>query len=217
VKLSYAYNYQLAAGSDKNSMKILFGNIPWSQMKDIITSLGVLGTLVLGILGLNTWRRQLRGTSRYDVARRAVLHAYKVQEAMEIVRNPSMSLPKKDVDEGGQVSTEMKVYEARMGTLQERRAELKTVMFEARVLWGKEVDNCYKPLEQVIRNLRSEIWLHFWMKGAYAGPGATVDNNPARVKANDQVVYQVSDDDDFSMKVEAAVQQVVSFFEKHIT
>jgi hypothetical protein len=216
LRFIQAYNYQLATGSDENSLRILFGNIPWSQIKDIITSLGVLGAFVLGILGLNTWRRQLQGTSKYDVARRAVLHAYKVQEAIEIVRNPSMSLPKKDVDEGRQVSAEMKVYEARMGTLQDRRAELKTVIFEARALWGTEVDVCYKSLEQIIRELRGAIWLHFWMKGAYAGPGTTVDNNPARVKGNDEIVYQVSDDDNFSKKVDAAVQQVLLFFEKHI-
>jgi hypothetical protein len=200
----------------RNSLQILLGSIRLSQIKDVITSLGVLGTLVLGVIGLNTWRRQLRGTSRYDVARRVVLHAYKVQDAIEIVRNPLVSLPEKEVGEGRQVAAEMKVYEARMGTLQERWAELKTTIFEARVFWGEEVDASCKPLEQMIKELRGQIWLHFWMKRAYAGPGATVDDNPARVKANDQIIYKISDDDDFSKQVNAAVRQVVLFFEKHI-
>ncbi|WP_179947032.1 hypothetical protein [Vibrio sp. CUB2] len=50
------------------------------------------------------------------------------------------------------------------------------------------------------------------MKGAYAGPGATVDNNPERVIENDKVVYFVSDDDEFSQKIFKSVEKVELFF-----
>jgi hypothetical protein len=54
-----------------------------------------------------------------------------------------------------------------------------------------------------------EIW-------AYAGPGATVDNNPERVAANDKIVYGTSDDDEFSKRIDVAVDQVEEFFKTRI-
>ena len=54
--------------------------------------------------------------------------------------------------------------------------------------------------------------LHFWMKGAYAGPGAAGDNNPKRVIENDKVVYFVSDEDEFSQKIIGSVKEVENFF-----
>jgi hypothetical protein len=197
-------------------LRIAFSSIPWSQIKDVISSVGVLGTLTLGTIGLTTWWRQLRGTSKYDVARRAVLHAYKVQDAIQAFRNPMMSLPKKDVEEGRELQAEMRIYEERMQALVDKWIELRTISREARVFWREEVDPCFKPIEALIGELRGAKWLHFWMKGAYAALGSMVDDSPARVAANNKVMYQTSDDDEFSKKVNAAVAQIELFFDKHI-
>jgi hypothetical protein len=64
--------------------------------------------------------------------------------------------------------------------------------------------------------MRAEIWLHFWLKGAYAGPGVTVDNNPERVAKNQKVIYWTSDDDEFSQKIDAAIRPVERFFLKKV-
>jgi hypothetical protein len=197
-------------------MAFSFNCIDWPQIKDAITSVGTVGALVIGIFGLTTWRRQLRGTSEYEVARRAVLHTYQVSDALQAVRNPLIFLRKEDVEGGRQVEAEMRIYNDRMKVLQERWAELRTVFLEARVIWGGPVNACFKPIETLIRELRAAIWEHFWLKGAYAGPSVTVDNNPARVAGNDKVVYLMSDEDEFSQKIDAAVHGVEAFFERRI-
>lgn len=103
-----------------------------------------------------------------------------------------------------------------MNRLEAKWSELRTVILESRVIWGLGAESRFKALRERIATLHSEIWLHFWLKGAYAGPGATVDRNPERVAANDKVVYFASDEDDFSKEVGAAVDRIEEFFERRV-
>ncbi|HEY6769925.1 MAG TPA: hypothetical protein VI386_34735 [Candidatus Sulfotelmatobacter sp.] len=59
---------------------------------------------------------------------------------------------------------------------------------------------------------QAEIWMHFWFKGAFAAPGTMVDNNRERVAANDRIVCQMSDEDHFSKRIDAAVFRIEKFF-----
>jgi hypothetical protein len=68
----------------------------------------------------------------------------------------------------------------------------------------------------LIDTLQAAVWQHFWFKGASALPGATVDNNPERVAANDRIIYFESEDDEFSSRINTAVQRVEIFFQKRI-
>lgn len=195
---------------------LTFSTIDWSLTKDVVTVIGTIGALILGIVGLTTWRRQLRGTSKYDVAKRAVLLTYQVRDSIQAVRNPMLYLTREEVDPGRRLEGEQRVYIERMQVLQEKWTELKTLSHEAKAIWGEKAQARFTPVEKLIGELRAGIWLHFWLKGAYAGPGATVDNNPERVAANDKIVYWTSDDDEFSKRIEAAIHQVEEFFQPHI-
>lgn len=192
-----------------------FSTINWSLTKDVVTPIGTLGALVIGVVGLTTWRRQLRGTSEYDVAKGAVLMTYQVRDAMQAVRSPMLYLRKEEVEAGRKLEEEQRIYDERMQRLQEKWAELRTLSLEARVIWGEKAEARFAPVKALIGELRAEIWLHFWLKGAYAGPGATVDNNSGRVAANDKLVYG-SDDDEFSKRIDVAVNKVEEFFKTRI-
>jgi len=137
----------------------------WSLTKDVVSIFGTIGALTIGGLGLFTWNRQLRGTSEYEIAKKAILKTYE-----------------------------------RMTYLNEKWAELQTIRLEAKVIWGKEAEDSFNEIQQRIGNVRGAIWLHFWLKGAYAGPRASVDNSPERIIENDKVVYFTSDEDEFSQK-----------------
>jgi hypothetical protein len=193
-----------------------FGTINWCIAKDIVTTVGTVGALVIGALGLRTWQRQLRGTSEYDVAKRAVLLTYHVRDAIQAVRSPMLYFPKKEVEEGRRLDAEQRVYEDRMRILQERSAQLRTLSLEAKAIWREKAEAQFNPINALVRELRAEIWLHFWLKGAYAGPGAIVDDSPNRVAANDKIVYCTSEDDEFSQRIDKAVNQVEAFFWPHI-
>lgn len=191
---------------------ITIGEVDWSLTKDVFSIIGTVGALMIGTLGLFTWRRQLRGTSEYELAKKAVFKAYEVQQALQAVRNPMLYLSKEEVEAGRRLEEEQRIYNERMTLLYEKWAELQTIRLEAKVIWSDSAHNCFNEIQQRIGDLRGAIWLHFWMKGAYAGPGARVDNNPERVIENDKVVYFISDDDEFSQKILNSVEKVEIFF-----
>ena len=182
----------------------------------IVTIIGTLGALIIAAIGLRTWRRQLKGTAEYEVARRAVLLSYRVRDAIQAVRRPMLSLRKEEVEAGRELQEEQRIYADRIDRLLERSAELRILTLEAKVIWGVEAEQCFEPLRQLIIDIQSQVWEHFWLKGAYATPGATVDNNPERVAANNRVVYFVSEDDEFSQSINDAVRHVEIFFQRHI-
>lgn len=190
--------------------------LDWLLLKDIVSILGTIGALVLGGMGLTTWRRQLRGAARYEAAKRALLLTYELQDAIRAVRAPMIHLRREEVEAGRSLQEEQRIYDERTSRLQAKWAELRTVALETKVLWGSEAESSFGALKECIATLFAEIWLHFWLKGAYAGPGATVDRSPERVTANDKIVYFVSEDDEFSGQVTAAVNRVERFFETRL-
>lgn len=191
---------------------ISISEINWSLTKDVVSIVGTIGALTIGGLGLFTWRRQLRGTSEYEIAKKAILKTYEVQQALQSVRNPMLYLSKEEVEAGRRLEEEQRIYSERMTYLNEKWAELQTIRLETKVIWGKEAQDSFNEIQQRIGDLRGAIWLHFWMKGAYAGPGATVDNSPERVRENDKIVYFTSEEDEFSQQIAESTANVEKFF-----
>lgn len=186
--------------------------VDWSFIKDVFSIIGTIGALVIGTFGLFTWRRQLRGTSEYELAKKAIFKTYEVQQALQAVRNPMLYLSKEEVEAGRRLEEMQRIYDERMSSLYEKWVELQTIRLEARVIWSDEAHNCFNDIQQRIGDLKGAIWLHFWMKGAYAGPGVTVDNNPERIIENNKVVYFLSEDDEFSQKIAKSVGKIENFF-----
>jgi len=191
---------------------ITISEINWSLTKDVVSIIGTVGALTIGGLGLFTWRRQLRGTSEYEIAKKAILKTYEVQQALQSVRNPMLYLSKEEVEAGRRLEEEQRIYSERMTYLNEKWAELQTIRLEAKVIWGEEAQDSFNEIQQRIGDVRGAIWLHFWMKGAYAGPGATVDNSPERVRENDKIVYFTSEEDEFSQQIAESTASVEKFF-----
>lgn len=191
---------------------VTISDINWSLTKDVISIIGTLGALIIGGLGLFTWSRQLKGTSEYELAKNAVLSTYEVQQALQSVRNPMLYLIKEEVDAGRRLQEEQRIYEECLNHLYKKWAELQTIRLETRVIWSDKAHDIFNGLQERIGEVRGAKWLHFWMKGAYAGPGTTVDNNPQRVIENDKIVYFSSENDDFSMQIAESARSIENFF-----
>src|SRR5690554_6636426 len=89
------------------------GEINWSLTKDVVSIVGTIGALGIGVLGLYTWRRQLRGTSEYEIAKKAILGTYEVQQALQSVRNPMLYLSREEVEAGRRLEEEQRIYSDR--------------------------------------------------------------------------------------------------------
>ena len=195
------------------SICLAISGVDWSLTKDIVSMIGTIGVLTIGVVGLSTWRKQLLGTSKYQVAKDILTATYRLQDAMQAVRSPMVYLKREEVEAGNQLKEEQRVYSERLRYLDEQKSILRTLALEARAIWGEQGEQCLEKLNALVGTLHAEIWLHFWLKGAYAGSGATVDRNPKRVQANDDVVYWTSGDDNFSKQIASAVQDVEEMFQ----
>ncbi|GEM_PF-1419581 len=191
-------------------------NIDWAKVTNIFSIFSTLAIIIISIFGLNTWRKQLKGTSEYELSKKAILLTYEVQQLIQDVRNPMLHLPREEVESGNRLEAEQKIYSDRFELLDNKWAQLRTVILESKVIWTNAATESFEDLKRVIGKLRGAIWLHFWMKGAYAGPGTTVDDSPERKQQNDKVVYFISDSDDFSTEINKAVQQVENFFKQKV-
>ena len=103
-----------------------------------------------------------------------------------------------------------------MSQLERVRSDMLTSRLEARVLWGEVADKLFDPLDKAYGELRAAIWMHFWLKGAYAGPGQEVDRSPERVIENDRKIYYVSDEDVLSRQLISALNELENFFRDKI-
>jgi hypothetical protein len=184
----------------------------WALISEIVSIISTIAFVVIGGLGLNTWRRQLKGTNEYELAKNVVLKTYEVQQALQQVRNPMLYLKKEEVEAGKSLEEEQRIYDERMQKLFSKWIELQTLRLESKVVWGDEAFNCINSIQKLIGEMKGAIWLHFWLKGAFAGPGATVDKSPERIRENDKIVYYTSDEDEFSIKIEKAVDEVEKIF-----
>jgi hypothetical protein len=58
--------------------------------KDIILAVAAIVAAYVGLRGLGTWQRQLRGNTEYQLAKSILASAYEVREAIAFVRHPLM-------------------------------------------------------------------------------------------------------------------------------
>lgn len=199
-------------------MNICFSvsEVNWSLTKDIVSILGTIAAVGIGIYGLSTWKKQLRGTSEYELAKKVLVKSHQVAQAIQAVRSPMLFLNKEEVEAGNSLKEEQRIYDERLNHLFAEWSELATLRLETKIIWASGADQAFDDLEKTVKKIRSEIWLHFWLKGAYRSPGATVDDNPDRVAANDEIVYLISDEDDFSQQIYAAVKKVEQYFQNKV-
>ncbi|WP_417686387.1 hypothetical protein [Pseudidiomarina gelatinasegens] len=190
----------------------------WEVFVDCINLIVAGGFLYIGYNGLKTWRDQLHGTSRYNLSLELLHKTYELEDAIKQVRNPILHLKAEEVANGRHMQEEMRIYDQRLNLAIQAWLSLKTQIMQARAIWVQdEISALFEPIGAHIRTLRSAIWYHFWLKGAYVGPGAEVDKTPDKVRANDQIVYEQGEADEFNYQLANSVSTVENFFRGHLT
>ncbi|WP_454846110.1 hypothetical protein [Pseudomonas farris] len=148
----------------------------WSLTKDVFA---VVGTLVsaagvglafyVGLAGLATWRKQLRGTVSHELARKALIELYRFREAVERARSPVMLSSEFDLspDDDVDLSFQEKSYLRKYGGFQKRfdviftaRAPIEATLLESEALWGRELHKLFKPLFKLQQEFKT--YVEFW-------------------------------------------------------
>jgi hypothetical protein len=197
-----------------------------SIAKDILTGVAALTAATVAILGLQAWKKQLKGKVEYELARRVLRAAFNVRDAIRLVRNP--------VQMGGEIERAVKeagidvdpetresraksqaaVYQGRWKKVNQSMSELDIELTEAEVSWGPEIQNRAKPLRECIGKLVSKIWLYI---DNLEQPRDQTDSNER--KEIRQVIYLQSEDPDkdtFASEVNRAVDNIAEFLTPYL-
>jgi hypothetical protein len=140
-----------------------------SLIKDILSIFSGIILTIIAFLGLQAWKKQLKGNTEYNLARRFLRSVYKIRNAIDYIRNPFITsgetasaihesnivIDKSDPD--NRVTSQNAVYQQRWNKIQEALSEFNVELFEAEVLWGKEIRRVVKPLGVCISELQLEI------------------------------------------------------------
>jgi hypothetical protein len=197
-----------------------FGANWFLTLKDVILLLVAIIGATSAIVGLRTWRKQLKGNTEYQLARRLMIAVYKSRDYIKFVRNPFM--------DGGEISQALKemneethlrdpkydvkvsraVYTVRWKKLSEVLSELKLELLESEVIWGKEVVNKLQPFYDCIKELNFAIYQHI---NAIDG---LFKLKAEEIKKNNLIIYDTSDDptkNELSGKFKKAVEEIEKY------
>lgn len=194
-------------------------------LKDIALIAAAITAIYVGIKGLGTWRRQLRGNTEYTLAKNILTSMYELREAISGVRNPFMmyssepDLPQEELDELSQKEKEWlalaQAYQKRLEPIPAARAKLKANLLEAEAVWGHDLVAKINPLFRLIKELWLAIQEHLEARTPtipYESPGSDI------IKKRHAILYEGDPEkDDFKNQLEDAIRKVEIELKPHIT
>jgi len=181
---------------------------------EIIQSITAIIIAGVAIYGLKEWKKQIRGKTNYEVARRYLKASLELRDAMKYVRNPFIpaSEMQSALKEHGfssdeytdNLKTNRAVYSVRWKKVQEAWTSLEAESLEAEVCWGSDIASISRPLINLTRELFAELQMY-------------LDGNRKSLK--DELIYNTGSDenpDDFSKKVNQCIDKIREFLKPHL-
>lgn len=183
-----------------------------TSLTDILTMLATIAAVFVGWYGLQEWKRQLKGKTNYEIARRYLKASLKLRDAMRAVRNPFVPLQEIEaaLKENGLNSEEYKnhkvtnraVYNIRWKKVIDAWTNLEADLLEAEVSWGAGAVDAQKTLDECVRKLR--VAVHQYVDGKdYSGFA-------------DEIIFDNGEDDLFSKEVARAISIIEEYLKPHL-
>lgn len=180
---------------------------------DAITALSAIVVAVVAIYGVREWKRQMKGKTDYEIARRYLKTSLQLRDAIKFVRNPFVSVDEMQTslkEHGFEAKeftdnekTNRAVYSMRWKKVIEAWTNLEAELLEAEVSWGASAVSAQKSLDALVRELRGALAL-------YLGGHPKID------KDGNELIYNMGDTDEFSKKVTSAIKEIEDFLKPHL-
>jgi hypothetical protein len=175
-------------------------------LNDVVAFSAVAGVVIAGY-GLTTWRQQLKGTARFELARRLLLQVYRVRDGLEYVRHPILSATEAG-DHDPEVPWEIAAYDNRWKRVRDAMVELDAATLECEVMWGQEIVGLRRELLSQVNKLFFAVEALMRSK-----------KDPAfRESADKQIdiLYWTGDDNDFSKELRHIVSKFEDYVKPHL-
>lgn len=152
----------------------------WAVTKDVfsiigtfVSASGVGVALWIGRQGLETWRRQQKGTNDHTLAKQLLLDIYKLRQLLKDGRIRTFTtsevadLPKSITDAGGgglNFRVREYAFRVREDRINASVIALKVDALEAEALWGDEVHPYISNIEKIANEICNYIGMYIYTK-----------------------------------------------------
>ncbi|OIN27962.1 hypothetical protein [Vibrio barjaei] len=135
-------------------------------VKDIAVASAAVTTSAIAIMGLKSWKRELKGKTEFEVARALILSTYKLRDELKYARSPWVSghefpddYPQNPSIRTPQIEAEAYafVYGNRWKPVSVALQEFEAQALEGEALWGVSNKTKTQELRQCVRNLQVSI------------------------------------------------------------
>lgn len=184
----------------------------------ILCSCAITGAVV-AVLGLSTWRAQLRGQAEYELARRVLVAVLKYREAIRSARSPFSTVDIDAVDPHRQMPEVEQQQRARRRNYEERwnrvtaaRAVLAAELFEVEAVWGGQVLEPFRALWDVERELYYAFLQQLDLDDPSSGEKASAEER----KLIRHTIFRGAKDDPIEPRLEKAIEAIKTKFTPHL-
>ena len=183
---------------------------------DFLIKLVPIFGVAIAYIGLNTWRRQIKGTDKYKVASELLLEVYNVREGIDVVRTPLVQFrPAEDES----VSEEMNEFygyieamERRWKEVREPVSKLSLLSLKAEVHLTKEIKAKVDELMKLVRELQVTYEQYVDVRRPDSGFNLSEDFD----KEARKVLWAKPTNDDFRKRVSDAIIDIESLTRKYL-
>ena len=179
----------------------------------------------VAIVGLYTWKAQLKGKENYDLARRCLRSLYLIRDAFDFFRHPYMSPSEiytalkeyypdalENISRPGNRANETDaVLKTRWRKIQEAYSTYHVEVIEAEALWGEDV----KAVMEKIRPIVSQIYgaMDLYIQDLYSN-GRVLGDARTRYEA---IVFKQPEDDELKMEIDGTVKEIENIIRPYLT
>lgn len=172
--------------------------------------------------GLKTWRRQLKGTSQFDVAKRLMLKVYQIRRDIEYCRSSVRKISIFTHNEDGQPIPEReqlryssdREMKGRFKYIIETSSEMDFLLFESEIILGKKLREFFQPIEEVCYTLRDSIEEYTEDYNQKDGKFRDAEERN-RYRELRQIIYSRKGDA-IQTKVDSAVREIEKFIKPYV-
>lgn len=181
----------------------------------IVQAISIVVTAVFASLGLNTWRKQMIGKRKFDVAENILVSMFRMKKIITDIRNPfvmasEIKLTRKwfqanqsQEKEPNDTSLAYLAISWRMSQKNEQIQELLSLRPVGTVLFGNMVDEAISDFNRAL----NEIAMAANMLYDAASRNETLDKGLATdLRAK---IWQANDDDEIAKRLDATVNKVL--------
>jgi hypothetical protein len=196
-----------------------------SLAKDSVTITAAGVGAFVAVRGLSAWRKQLRGKTDYELARRLLKASYKVRDAIRIVRHPAIwsgeaaaaqkevVVDDDDLKGNPNAGRAYAVYHVRWKKVSEAMVELEAEAFEAEVSWGESAKEKIAGLRKHVGTLRFAVEQHI------EGMADRSSSNRPKLPDYGDILYDKLDPDnpdDFARSLNDAIGLIEAYLRPHL-